>query len=72
MTVICLKRVSVKSPSIRNMGGLKMGLSESQKMELAVAYIRKCDDEEYLEWVINEAFRKLNKLVEAYNEDVQE
>lgn len=47
-----------------------MGLSESQKMELAVAYIRECDDEEYLEWVINEAFRKLNKLVEAYNEDV--
>lgn len=72
MTVICSKRVSVKSPSIRNMGGLKMGLTIDQKIDLAIAYVKKCDDVDLLIPLLNATHDRINEIIEGYNEDIQE
>jgi hypothetical protein len=54
------------------MGGIEMGITEDQKMMLAAAYVRNCTDTALLLYVINEAHDRLNDLLEAYNEDIQE
>lgn len=57
---------------IKNMGGLKMGLTDDQKVDLLIAYINKLDDVDLLIPILNAAHDKLNEIIEGYNEDVQE
>ena len=45
-------------------GGIEMGLTPDQKIDLALAYIAQCEDEELLLLVINEAHSRLNDLLE--------
>jgi hypothetical protein len=49
-----------------------MGKTEDQKMMLAAAYVRKCTDAALLLYVINEAHDRLNDLLEAEDENIQE
>lgn len=41
-----------------------MGLTEDQKIELAIAYITKCDDLKLLLYAVNAIHDRINKLVE--------
>jgi hypothetical protein len=58
--------------SIRSMGGLEMGLTDNQKIDLAIAYVKKCNDVDLLIPLLNAAHDRINELIEGYNEDVQE
>ena len=62
-----MKRLSIKS-----MGGLKMGLTDDQKIDLAIAYINKCNDVDLLIPLLNAAHDRINELIEGYNADIQE
>lgn len=41
-----------------------MGLTEDQKIDLAIAYINRCNDVNLLLSVLNYAHNRLNKLLE--------
>jgi hypothetical protein len=63
MIVICVKQEYVLKPFIKRMGGLKMGLTQDQKIDLAIAYVNQCTDEELVEdvfWVAYERLLDLN------------
>ena len=65
--IVTLKTLYVMVHSIRSMeyyGGLIMGLTPDQKIELALAYIKKCDDVYLIMNVANAAHERLNKLLE--------
>jgi len=49
-----------------------MGATIKQKLNAAIHLIRKCDDEDLLCIIAIEVHERLNELVEAYNEDIQE
>ncbi len=49
-----------------------MGLTPDQKIDLAIAYIKKCDNTYLLLEVVNVTHNRINELVEAHNEDIQE
>lgn len=70
--VICSNAESVKSHSIKSMGGFQMGLTMDQKIDLAIAYIKKCDDVDLLIPLLNAAHDRINEIIEGYNEDIQE
>jgi len=44
-----------------------MGLTPDQKIDLAIAYAKKCDDVDLLIPLLNAVHDRINKLVEAYN-----
>ena len=46
-----------------------MGLTPDQKIELAIAYIKKCDDVDLLIPLLNAAHDRINEIIEGYNED---
>ena len=49
-----------------------MGLTDDQKIDLAIAYVNKCNDVDLLIPLLNAAHDRINELIEGYNEDVQE
>ena len=57
---------------IRSMGGSEMGLTDDQKIDLAIAYVNKCNDVDLLIPLLNAAHDRINKIIEGYNEDIQE
>jgi hypothetical protein len=54
------------------MGGSKMGLTVDQKIELAIAYVNKCNDVDLLIPLLNATHDRINEIIEGYNADVQE
>ena len=54
------------------MGGSEMGLTDDQKIDLAIAYVNKCNDVDLLIPLLNAAHDRINKIIEGYNEDIQE
>jgi hypothetical protein len=69
------KTLFVMDTSKRNMelkGGVTMGLTPDQKIDLAIAYIKKCDNTYLLLEVVNVLHNRINELVEEYNDDRQE
>ena len=53
-------------------GGETMGLTMDQKIDLAIAYVKKCNDVDLLIPLLNATHDRINELVEEYNEDIQE
>jgi hypothetical protein len=49
-----------------------MGLTPDQKIDLAIAYIKKCDDLLLLFELEDILYIQIQKLMEAQNADVQE
>lgn len=70
MTVICERRVYVTPHFIRSMGGLKMGLTDDQKIDLAIAYVKKCDDWLLLMEVQDIIELRLKELLGDYDADM--
>ena len=58
--------------SIRSMGGLKMGLTDDQKIDLAIAYIKKCNDVDLLIPLLNATHDRINEIIEGDNAYIQE
>ena len=53
-------------------GGEIMGITIDQKIELAIAYVRKCNDVDLLIPLLNATHDRINEILEDYNEDIQE
>ena len=71
MTATCVKPAYVQKSFIRNMAILKvrqMGLTEDQKIDLAIAYIKKCNDVDLLIPLLNAAHDRINEIIEEEGE----
>ena len=49
-------------------GGLAVGLTEDQKIDLAIAYIKKCNDVDLLIPLLNAAHDRINEIIEEEGE----
>ena len=61
--VTCLNVEYVKSPSIKSMGGFQMGLTMDQKIDLAIAYVKKCNDVDLLIPLLNITHDRINEII---------
>ena len=53
-------------------GGEIMGLTMDQKIDLAIAYVNKCESVDLLIPLLNATHDRINELIEGYNEFLQE
>ena len=49
-----------------------MGLTMDQKIDLAIAYVNKCESVDLLIPLLNATHDRINELIEGYNEFLQE